>query len=296
MGTGASSIAGPDGEGGYRPGLEDLPEACVACVLLHLDPPEICRVARLNRAFRGAASADFVWESKLPSNYGYLLEKLAQEEDGGGHQRRRRAKRLGKKEIYASLCHPNPFDGGTKMFWLEKYKGGICMSISSKALSITGIDDRRYWNYVPTEESRFHTVAYLQQIWWFEVDGEIEFSFPAGVYSLFFRLHLGRVSKRLGRRICNPEHIHGWDIKPVCFQLSTSSGQQTRTQCFLDGPGNWIHYPVGEFMVENSDVLTKIKFSMTQIDCTHTKGGLCVDSVLIFPSGVRPEKVFVHDR
>lgn len=28
------------------------------------------------------------------------------------------------------------------------------MSISSKALMITGIDDRRYWNYIPTEESR----------------------------------------------------------------------------------------------------------------------------------------------
>uniref|UniRef100_A0A1D1Z331 F-box protein PP2-A13 n=1 Tax=Anthurium amnicola TaxID=1678845 RepID=A0A1D1Z331_9ARAE len=156
MGAGASSVAGPDGEGGHRPGLGDLPEACVASVLLHLDPPEICRVARLNRAFRRAASADFVWESKLPSNYGYLLEKLAHENnDGVDRHQPRRSKRLGKKEIYASLCYPNPFDGGTKMFWLEKYKGGICILISSKALSITGIDDRRHWNYILTGESRW---------------------------------------------------------------------------------------------------------------------------------------------
>lgn len=28
------------------------------------------------------------------------------------------------------------------------------MSISSKAMAITGIEDRRYWNWMPTEESR----------------------------------------------------------------------------------------------------------------------------------------------
>ncbi|KAJ0980665.1 hypothetical protein J5N97_008920 [Dioscorea zingiberensis] len=38
-------------------------------------------------------------------------------------------------------------------FWLEKWKGMVCMSISSKALAIIGIDDRRYWKYIPLEES-----------------------------------------------------------------------------------------------------------------------------------------------
>lgn len=38
---------------------------------------------------------------------------------------------------------------------MDKKRGGICMCISSKALAITGIDDRRYWNYIPTEESRY---------------------------------------------------------------------------------------------------------------------------------------------
>ncbi|KAE9590175.1 putative phloem protein [Lupinus albus] len=28
------------------------------------------------------------------------------------------------------------------------------MSLSAKGLSITGIDDRRYWNHIPSEESR----------------------------------------------------------------------------------------------------------------------------------------------
>ncbi|KAG9453024.1 hypothetical protein H6P81_005928 [Aristolochia fimbriata] len=275
MGAGFSGFASPgDYSSRFKTGLGDIPESCAAAVLLNLSPPEICKFAKLNRAFRGAASADFVWHTKLPSNYRHLFQKLCGDDPD----------KFGKREIYARLCRPTSFEDGTKEAWLEKWKGGICLSIGSKALSITGIEDRRYWNHIPTEESRFHTVAYLQQIWWFEVNGEVEFQFPAGRYSLFFRLQLGRASKRLGRRVCNSEHVHGWDIKPVRFQLSNSDGQHATSQCYLDEPGNWNHYHVGDFVVESSKTSTKLKFSMTQIDCTHTKGGLCVDSVLICPS------------
>lgn len=138
--------------------------------------------------------------------------------------------------------------------------------------------------------NRFHTVAYLQQIWWLEVEGDIDFQFPQGTYSVFFKLHLGRSSKKLGRRVCKTEHIHGWAAKPVKFQLMTSDGQRVISHAHLDNPGQWILYHVGDFVSNNSDDLMKIKFSLTQIDCTHTKGGLCVDSVLICNSGeVRKE-------
>lgn len=130
---------------------------------------------------------------------------------------------------------------------------------------------------------RFRSVAYLQQIWWFEVDGEIEFPFSCGTYSLYFRLQLGRTSRRFGRRVNNVDHVHGWDIKPVKFQLSTSDGQKAINQCYLTEPGKWNLYRAGDFVVEDSRVPLKVKFSMTQIDCTHTKGGLCVDSVIICP-------------
>ncbi|CAN6481199.1 unnamed protein product [Victoria cruziana] len=255
---------------------------------MYMCPPEICRLASLNRSFRGAASADFLWESKLPANYRYLLKKLLLDDLG----------RRTKKEIYALLSRPNTFDGGTKEVWLEKSTGAVCLSISSKALSITGIEDRRYWNYLPSEESRFRVVAYLQQIWWLEAHGELDFMFPAGTYSLYFRLQLGRPSKRYGRRHCNFDQVHGWDLKPVRFQFSTSDGQHALCQRFLEEPestrtaaagisqlrGNWMDYHVGDFVIGNSDFPTKIKFSMIQIDCTHTKGGLCIDSVLIVPT------------
>ncbi|XP_011091685.1 F-box protein PP2-A13 [Sesamum indicum] len=276
MGANASSLPGEADGPSPRAKLEDIPESCMALVLSYLDPPEIAKLARLNRAFRAASSADFIWVPKLPSNYRYILDKFPDRALGD----------KGKKDIYAGLCRPNPFDGGTKEVWIDKRTGGVCLAISSKAMAITGIDDRRYWNHITTGESRFQTVAYLHQIWWLEVDGDLEFQFPRGTYSLFFRLQLGRVGKRLGRRVCNSENVHGWDIKPVQFQLTTLDGQHAVSRCMLDNLGNWVHFHVGDFTVEYSEELTKIKFSLTQIDCTHTKGGLCVDSVFICPSSL----------
>ncbi|CAH2063294.1 unnamed protein product [Thlaspi arvense] len=273
-----------NGEGYSRkPRLVDLPENCVALIMMRLDPPEICRLARLNRVFRRASSADFIWEAKLPPNYLVIARKVFDEIA---------LRKMIKKDVYSKLTRPNLFDGGTKELWIDKNTGRLCVSISSKALRITGIDDRRYWSHIPTDDSRFHSVAYVQQIWWFEVGGELEIQFPAGTYSLFFRVQLGKTSKRLGRRICNSEHVHGWDIKPVRFQLATSDNQQAVSLCHLDNnPGIWSHYHVGDFKVVNRDLLTGIKFSMTQIDCTHTKGGLCIDSVLILPKESAQEPI-----
>ncbi|GMQ05260.1 hypothetical protein CsSME_00050359 [Camellia sinensis var. sinensis] len=124
--------------------LGDLPEACLASVMEYLDPPEICKLAMLNRAFHGASSADFVWESKLPPNYDSVIEKVFDDFPS----------KLCKKDIYARLCLQNSFDGGTKKVWLDKNTGKLCLSISSNGLAITGIDDRRYWNRIPTDESR----------------------------------------------------------------------------------------------------------------------------------------------
>ncbi|CAA0842929.1 F-box protein PP2-A15 [Striga hermonthica] len=276
------------------PGLGDIPENCVARVFLHLPPPEICNLARLNRAFRGAASSDAVWETKLPPNYHHLLGLLSRPDVH---------RSLRKKDVFALISRPLPFEDGNKVVWVDKFTGRVCASISAKAMAITGIEDRRYWNWVPTEESRFSVVAYLQQIWWFEVDGTVKFPLPPDLYALSFRIHLGRFSRRLGRRVSSFEHTHGWDIKPVRFEFSTSEGQQASRECFLDDPqqddnsnsnsnnytntslkrGFWIDYKVGEFTVSQSDYETEVKFSMKQIDCTHSKGGLCVDSVSVIP-------------
>ncbi|KAG6693566.1 hypothetical protein I3842_09G006900 [Carya illinoinensis] len=229
------------------PGLGDIPESCVAGVLLYLTPQEICNLTRLNRAFRGVASSDLELLDLLPL---------------------KRYQTLSKKDILALLSSPVPFNHGNK-----------------QVLTITGIEDRRYWNWVPTKESRW----------------EVKCPLPADSYTLSFRLHLGRFSKRLGRRVCTFEHTHGWDIKPVRFELFTSDGQRASSSFFLDDTehdnangnhkcGCWIDYKVSEFTVSDSEPATKVRFSMNQIDCMHSKGGLCVDSVFIIPSDLKSHK------
>lgn len=91
--------------------------------MLRFDPVEICQLARLSRTFRGAATGDFVWETKLPGNYKYLIEKALGESDSKG------LGFLTKKEIYAQLCRRSPFDGGTKVRKFETLFGkkvGVC--------------------------------------------------------------------------------------------------------------------------------------------------------------------------
>jgi len=88
--------------------LGELPESCVASIIGYMDPPQICQLATLNRAFRAASSADFVWESKLPKNYHLLLAKIFHDFPIN----------LGKRDIYASLCRLNTIDDGTKVITL----------------------------------------------------------------------------------------------------------------------------------------------------------------------------------
>lgn len=109
MGANISGIdADSDGDNYVpRPKLGDIPESCLALVLMNFDPPEICKLARLNRGFRGASVADFIWEEKLPPNYRSLIQELKNFDEFSMNLR--------KKDIYARLCRRNPFDGGTKV-------------------------------------------------------------------------------------------------------------------------------------------------------------------------------------
>ena len=71
----------------------------------YLSPVEICKLARLNQAFRAASWADCVWESKLPLNYRFLVRRVIGDF----------APIMSKREIYTRLCQQNPLDGGNKV-------------------------------------------------------------------------------------------------------------------------------------------------------------------------------------
>jgi hypothetical protein len=79
--------------------------------------------ACLNRAFRGAASADCIWAAKLPANHRYLAALAAAADDDdcgydGAAAEGSCSTAAIKKELYARLCRPTPFDGGTKVISL----------------------------------------------------------------------------------------------------------------------------------------------------------------------------------
>jgi hypothetical protein len=103
-----------------KPGLGELPESCVAVIMEYMDPPQICKLAYLNRAFRAASSADFIWESKLPPNYDVIISKIF-DTYFPSH--------LGKRGIYSHLCSPNTFDGGTKVINRKNYISFIVFSL-----------------------------------------------------------------------------------------------------------------------------------------------------------------------
>lgn len=105
MGSSFSSLNDESNVSATGTSLGDIPESCVASVFIHLTPPEICNLARLNRAFRGAASSDSVWDKKLPRNYQDLLDLLPPE----------RCQSLSKKDIFALLSRSIPFDDGNKV-------------------------------------------------------------------------------------------------------------------------------------------------------------------------------------
>ena len=50
-------------------------------------------------------------------------------------------------------------NGAMQEVWLDRVTGRVCMAISAKGMAITGIDDRRYWNWVSTEESRLDLIS-----------------------------------------------------------------------------------------------------------------------------------------
>nr|KAJ0193531.1 hypothetical protein LSAT_V11C800392130 [Lactuca sativa] len=126
MGSGFSSIFSDNNDkapaSSSLQGLGDLPENCLAMVLEHFDPPEICNLALVNRVFYQASCADLLWESKLPENYGILIKKLLML-----HEDDNSFRCLRKKDIYSRLCYPIRISNGTKVLLITLSAPSLCM-------------------------------------------------------------------------------------------------------------------------------------------------------------------------
>ncbi|CAM6125367.1 unnamed protein product [Calypogeia fissa] len=172
--------------------------------------------------------------------------------------------------------------------------------LSAKSLAITWGNDERYWKWVERKGSRSNEVAYLVDVYWLEVQGQVSLStLRPGKYTLSWRLQLACLD--------NEDKRSGWDSEPVIFKLSTTDRQQTERSCFLveEGPGKletpldlktsvvqngseeeftdgWKEYEVGTFMVKKKRKPVELIFSLTEANGSW-KRGLFIDSVVISP-------------
>ncbi|RRT85577.1 hypothetical protein B296_00000928 [Ensete ventricosum] len=155
MGARVSSLMGRE------TGLGDLPENCVAAVLVHLNPildfldrMMISKNESMN--FRvDIGTSDFGYPILDLMRCMLICFMLLDCRDAYGTT---------LFDLWYQISPKSFFFSGLQEFWLEKSCGGLCMSIPSRALLITGIDDHRYWNYIPTEESRYHTYHLILNI------------------------------------------------------------------------------------------------------------------------------------
>ncbi|GKA96405.1 hypothetical protein Tco_0818500 [Tanacetum coccineum] len=158
------------------------------------------------------------------------------------------------------------------------------------AMAITGIEDRKYWNWVPTEESRFLMVldcsVHAECVFLLlNVISSQHFDTWVDIYCLIQELidllfwvgggggggvcYTWKILQKV-RATCLQFSTHPWlghkAAKPVRFELSTLDGQEASSEYILDAcsqngsngnhkHGCWIQYKVGGIYVDNVSII-----------------------------------------
>ncbi|CAM6102085.1 unnamed protein product [Calypogeia fissa] len=253
-------------------GMGDLPESCIASILRLTTPRNVARLAGVSRVFRDASHSDSVWQTMLPPFYEDILAQAADAP----------ARSCSRKEIYEFLTTPVLLENGTQDFWLDRATGGVCRSMGARGLYMVWGEDPRYWSWIQQEGSRFAEVAYLTQVWWLQVEGNMHCSLLPGTYTVSWRLSFAH------------DDVNGFDDPPVKF--SVEGPDHVLINVYKDlanhwssnfGDSKWAELDVGEFTVGRGVSPVAIKFSLKEIDCGYLKSGMFVDSVLIQPTAVK---------
>ncbi|KAG6475607.1 F-box protein PP2-B10-like [Zingiber officinale] len=149
------------GMAGGEPGIEALPEACIANAISLTSPRDACRSSAVSAAFRSAVASDTVWDRFLPSDLKSILARADHPVDFSS-----------KRELFFRLCdRPIFFDGGKMTLSLDRSSGAKCYMLSARELVITWADTNVYWRWVPDPDSRFSEVAELLDVCWLEIHG-----------------------------------------------------------------------------------------------------------------------------
>ncbi|CAI7810839.1 unnamed protein product [Closterium sp. NIES-53] len=234
-----SLVRGADAAGGTF-ALADLPDSLLCDVLRHLRPLDVLRVALVSRAFRDAATAESVWDDRLPESLSQLVPQP-------------NPCRLSSRLAFRAVCEGVHVDEGRQRLALHAGTGAmsLCVSVALAARSMQ-VDIRRGgmvrdWQRVSDEpRAHFHTSVLLRPVGGYRVastpDGiALPRQLPAGRYSVGWRVRAQHVapdlmfhadstfsfdnSSAIWRRHCQPLTAT-WQILSVGDVLLPSAAEQ----------------------------------------------------------------------
>ncbi|XP_058103430.1 uncharacterized protein LOC131246999 [Magnolia sinica] len=284
--------------------FDGLNESCISHVLSLTSPPDVCRSSAVSTIFRSASESDAVWERFLPSDYPEILSRSASPVDFSS-----------KKELFFRLCDSIPVDGGKMRFWLEKWSGRKCYTLSARELLIIWGDTPRYWRWISLPESRFSEVAELLGVCWLEIHGKFETCMLSAktTYSAFLIVKFlndvqgldslpMELTVRLGGKVYN---------KHTAYLLASESRRQRhqtnleRMKEFMNTlpcsrpnrsrrinmenvripsarTDGWMEIDMGEFFVDERSE-GAVEMSLMEVKGGHLKGGMIIEGIEIRP-------------
>ncbi|CAI5987653.1 unnamed protein product [Closterium sp. NIES-64] len=246
--------------------LADLPDSLLCDVLRHLKPLDVLRVALVSRAFRDAATAESVWDDRLPESLSQLVPQP-------------NPCRISSRLAFRAVCEGVHVDEGRQRVALHAGTGAmsLCVSVALAARSMH-VDIRRGgmvrdWQRVSDEpRAHFHTSVLLRPVGGYHVastpDGiALPRQLPPGRYSVGWRVRAQYVapdlmfhadstfsidnSSAIWRRHCQPLTAT-WQILSVGDVLLPSAAEQPgsdnpqamMTAELLQLQGKWPQPPV----------------------------------------------------
>lgn len=154
--------------------------------------------------------------------------------------------------------------------------------LGARHLGIIWGDDRRYWTWMATPESRFNEVAQLLCVWWFHIIGTIETSMLSSRtnYAAYFVFRFNGQ----GAGFVEPVKSH------VCINsdaldegrsvtLNPRGGEPGAIRKRGDG---WMEIEMGEFHNENGDDGTLV-CSLKEVVRLGPKSDLLVEGIELRP-------------
>lgn len=156
---------------------------------------------------------------------------------------------------------------------------------------------------------RWPEIAYVKEVCWFQVTGELNCLLPPGSYTLSWRMQMNdsprNHSNVEAENNYTEDHVYGWASAPAEFFLSLRDGSQVsnnhryltnrhensrrQNQLLNLTPvrvveDNWLEYDVGEFVIEYGQEGADLKFSVMDVQSGQWKSGLNLDGVVVRPT------------